>query len=450
VARVALVFPYFRTRSATELLFPPLGLAALAAQLRRLGLDTRVFDCTFGSEAWLRRELQSYAPDITGISSMVSLTRNTLRVAESVREVAPRSLLVAGGPLPTVFPDRYASHVDAVFRGESDLSFPRFCADVLARGGAVSSLHELTLSAYPGLFMARDGLRVDNPAAHHAQRELASFPPPDRSDFDHAAYQKEWRRTTGAAVTSIILSFGCPYGCDFCSKPVFGTEVRRRDLDVVFDEIDRLRALGYDGLWIADDTFTLDLSYLEEFCRRISRRRMTWSCLSRADAVTADLARLMKSAGCRRVYLGLESGSDATLRLMNKRVTVAEGRRATRVYREAGVEVAAFFIVGYPGETEASIEQTLALALELPLDEISFNVPMPLPGSALYERLGRPDEGRDWTRENELTFVFPSEVDQAWLRRRVDETMRAFAAKRRGTPSSNRHPRPGRPPARRG
>ena len=68
MARVALVFPYFRTRSATELLFPPLGLAALAAQLRQLGLETKVFDCTFGSLSRVRRDLRSYKPDIVGIS----------------------------------------------------------------------------------------------------------------------------------------------------------------------------------------------------------------------------------------------------------------------------------------------------------------------------------------------------------------------------------------------
>ena len=92
--------------------------------------------------------------------------------------------------------------------------------------------------------------------------------------------------------------------------------------------------------------------------------------------------------------------------------------------------MAAFFIVGYPGETVASIEDTFRLALTLPLDEISFNVPVPLPGSTLFERLGGPDEGRDWEQENEVTFLYPSEIDEAWLRRRIDETMRAFAAKK--------------------
>ena len=96
----------------------------------------------------------------------------------------------------------------------------------------------------------------------------------------------------------------------------------------------------------------------------------------------------MKESGCRRVYLGLESGSQATLDLMNKQVTLEQGARAAELYRQAGIEVAAFFIVGYPGETVAAIEETFALALSLPLDEISFNVPMPLPGSKLFERLG--------------------------------------------------------------
>ena len=278
--------------------------------------------------------------------------------------------------------------------------------------------------------MQADGLHVDNPAVHHSESELAAFPLPDRGDFDHVAYQREWHRRTGVKVTSLIATLGCPYSCDFCSRPVFGDVVRHRDLDAVFAEIDEIRRLGYDGLWVADDTFTLSRPYLEEFCRRIAGLRMTWSCLSRADGIDPATVRLMKAAGCRRVYLGLESGSQSTLDLMKKQVTVEQGIDTTRRYREAGIEVAAFFIVGYPGETVSSIEATFALALALPLDEISFNVPVPLPGSALFARLGGPDEGRDWEHENEVTFLYPSEVDEEWLRRRVEETMRAFAAKK--------------------
>ena len=429
-ARVALVFPYFRTRAPTEMLFAPLGAATLAGQLRTLRVETRVFDCTFVTFEGLRADLLAFRPDIVGVSTMVSLTRNTLRIADLVRSSLPGALLVAGGPLPTVFPGRYTRHFDAVFRGEADLSFPRFCRDLIHEGAAPGSLDRLPLDTYAGLFIQQDGLQVDNPTTHHSESELAGFPLPDRSDFDHAAYQGEWLRRTGAKVTSLIATLGCPYSCDFCSRPVFGEVVRHRDLDTVFAEIDEIRRLGYDGLWIADDTFTLSPAYLEEFCRRIAGLSMTWSCLSRANGIDPATMRLMKESGCRRVYLGLESGSQATLDLMKKQTTVEQGVHTTHLYREAGIEVAAFFIVGYPGESVSAIEETFKLALTLPLDEVSFNVPVPLPGSALFDRLGGPDEGRDWEHENEVTFLYPSEVDEDWLRRRIEKTTRAFAQKK--------------------
>jgi anaerobic magnesium-protoporphyrin IX monomethyl ester cyclase len=139
----------------------------------------------------------------------------------------------------------------------------------------------------------------------------------------------------------------------------------------------------------------------------------------------------MKEAGCRRVYLGLETGNPNTLKLMKKKATLEEGQNAVRLFHQAGVEVAAFFIVGYPGETTSSIEDTFHYALELPLDNISFNVPFPLPGSELFERVSKLDKNKDWNTENEVTFVYESEFDQEWLRQRIGETMQAFADKKK-------------------
>ena len=426
---VALVFPYFRTRARTEVLFPPLGPALLSAHLKGAGVEARVFDGTFSSLEALVDDVAAWRPVVVGISSMVSLTGASLRVAAALRERLPDALLVAGGPLPTVFPGRFLPHVDLVFRGEADVSFPAFCRDYVACAATRDDLGGLPLAGYSGLVADIAGRRLDNPPVHHAQAEIAGFPLPDRGDFDHRAYQDAWA-PTGRRPTTLIATLGCPYGCEFCSKPVFGDAVRLRPLDRVLTEVEDIVRLGYDGLWIADDTFTLRPGYLEGFCRRVAPLRLTWSCLSRANGIDPAIARLMRDSGCRRVYLGLESGSQATLDLMRKQMTVEQGVRAASVYRDAGIEVAAFFIVGYPGETVADIETTLSFALELPLAEISFNVPMPLPGSGLWDRLGGRDEGRDWTHENELTFVFGSDIDQDWLRRRIDETMAAFAAKR--------------------
>src|SRR4030065_1800220 len=157
---------------------------------------------------------------------------------------------------------------------------------------------------------------------------------------------------------------------------------------------------------------------------------MKWSCLSRSTGITEDIARFRKSLGCQRVYLGLESGSDETLRLMNKKAALDDAAQAVDHFRQAGIQVAAFFIVGYPGETPASIERTFRLALSLPLNEISFNVPFPLPGSALFDRVSGIGPDKDWSQENEVTFVYNSEFDPRWIRRRVRQTMQAFAEKR--------------------
>ena len=429
--KVALVYPYFRTRAPTELLFTPLGVAYLASQLHRLGIRARIFDCTFSTFEKLQESLQAYQPDIVGIYCMVTLSRNTFRIAEMVREILPHSLLVVGGPLPTLYPEHFNGRFDMVFRGEADLSFPRFCQDFFAlKGAARRQFQQLPLGRYPGLYTHQGGLEVENTLVHHTEVEIDSFPIPYRGDFDHAAYQQEGLNRDGLKITSLITTYGCPFHCDFCSRPVFGSRFRRRSLDSVMKEIGEIRQLGYDCLWIADDNFTLDLDYLREFCQRMEGSSTPWSCLSRVTGLSPEITRQMKTAGCRRVYLGLESGTQETLKLMNKKATLKDGINAVNLFHEAGVQVAAFFIVGYPGETTASIEETFRFALSLPLDEISFNVPFPLPGSSLFERVTELDMNKDWDKENEVTFVYNSEFDETWLRGRIEETMRLFAEKK--------------------
>jgi radical SAM superfamily enzyme YgiQ (UPF0313 family) len=431
MSRVALVYPYFRTRAATELLFAPLGVAYLAAQLHRVGIEAKIFDCTFSTFEQIQTGLKAYQPDIVGIYCMVTLSRNTFRMAEMVRADLPDSLLVAGGPLPTLYPEHFNGPFDAVFRGEADLSFPRFSRDFLGlEHTSRRRLSDLPLDTYAGLFVQHDGLRIDNPPVHHPENELDSFPLPYRGDFDHAAYQREGLLKGGAKTTSIITTHGCPFNCDFCSRPVFGNFFRRRNLASVMDEVEQIRQLGYDSLWIADDSFTLNIKYLKEFCLRMAGRNIKWSCLSRVNGINSELTHQMKAAGCRRVYLGLETGSQETLQLMNKKATLEEGIQAVELFHEAGIEIAAFFIVGYPGETIASIESTFQFSLTLPLDEISFNVPFPLPGSKLFERVSELDRNKDWDKENEVTFVYNSEFDETWLRGRIEETMRTFAEKK--------------------
>lgn len=425
---VALVYPYFRGRDPVEKLFPPLGIACLASQLAVRGVPTRVVDCTFESFDGAVDAVAGAQPGVVSISVMVTMSRNAFDLLSALRKRLPGTLFVAGGPLPTVHPGMFAKRFNLVFRGEGDVAFPDFCRDYLRAGARPAFLETMKSAVYPGLYAEIGGRVMATPPVHRSAAVLAQLPLPDRSGFDHRRYGEAMEQATGLRQTSIMVTRGCPFSCDFCSKPVWGNRFRKPPLERVFREIEEIRALGYTGLWIADDCFTLDTDYLASFCRGMIRRGtpVGWTCLSRVERLTPGLVDLMQRAGCHRVYLGLESGSDATLRLMNKRTTVAQGVRAVELFAAAGVGTAGFFMVGYPGETVEDVETTFALALSLPLDEISFTVPLPLPGTPLFARVADPAAWEDWEVANQVKFVFQSVFDEEWLGRRIAETMAAF------------------------
>jgi anaerobic magnesium-protoporphyrin IX monomethyl ester cyclase len=435
---VTLIYPYFRSRDPVEKLFPPLGIAYLASQLKELAIPVTVEDCTFEDFEEVLDRIETSRPAIIGISIMVTMSRNAFDLLAYLRKRLTKTLFVAGGPLPTVHPAMFAEKFDLVFCGEGDVTFPRFCQDYLSSCDDPHNLETLDLSSYPGLYRKRDGQVWSSPPVHHSSEILDHLPLPDRSGFDHHQYQAVMEKNTGLKQTSLMVTRGCPFSCDFCSKPVWGDLFRKPPLEKVFSEIEEIISLGYSCLWIADDCFTLDSGYLIAFCHEMIRRDVPvgWTCLSRVDRLTPGLVDLMKRAGCIRVYLGLESGSNETLGLMNKRVTVEQGIRAVQLFSEAGIGTAGFFMVGYPGESIGSIEKTFALALSLPLDEAWFTIPLPLPGTLLFTRVADLSSWDDWEVSNQVKFVYPSEFDERWLERRIGETMNAFRMKKASLPRS--------------
>lgn len=432
---IALVYPFHREESPAEeeKLFPPLSIAYLAGQMKERSLHVSVHDGTFLTPEDLVRNVAGDDPGIVSMYIMITLCRHAASHLRELRELLPDALFIAGGPLPTLYPERFAVDFDVVFCGEGDLTVPRFCDDYCRSGCVPVGLSTLDLTSYPGICTGHGDSIVRVPPVHHPVETIDRLPLPDRSLFDHRRYREFWRRREGHAMTSIMITRGCPFSCDFCSKPVWGNEYRKPSLDRVFAEIDDILSYGYDRIWIADDSFTLDSGYLVAFCERKIDEDLpfTWTCLSRVNGLDAHTVRTMRDAGCVRVYLGLESGDDDTLRLMGKKVTVAEGIRAVGLFRDKGIETAGFFMVGYPGETEESIAETLRLAVDLPLDDISINVPYPLPGSPLFSRVACIDPAADWETANEVSFLYTSEFDEQALRGKILEAREAFRKKRR-------------------
>lgn len=429
--KVMLVYPYFYTGIKRDQIFPPIGIGMLSAKLKKDGADVMILDCTFLSEEEAFAKAESFKPDIAGFYVMTTLANNAFRMAGKLRESNPDCIYTTGGPLPTLYPERFSRHFDFVFRGEAAKSFPDFCRDYLSSGDRQGFTSRIQPELYPGIYSS-GAVNIDFEAEHLSKEEIDALPKPDRSGFDHERYQSLGVECSGKKTASIMLTYGCPFSCDFCSKPIFGNMVRYRSLDSVFEEIRDIVSYGYDTLWISDDLFTYNEEFLRGFCERLKKEALdiSWSCLSRVDTINSDTAKMMRDAGCSKVFLGIESGNDEVLKLMNKRIDLKKVLSGVETFKGSGIACAGFFIVGYPGETVETIENTFAFALSLGLDEISFNVPYPLPGSKLFERVSEVSDD-DWNFENETRFLYRSDFDEGWLRKRIEETMTEFKKNRK-------------------
>jgi anaerobic magnesium-protoporphyrin IX monomethyl ester cyclase len=311
---------------------------------------------------------------------MFSMKHPALRLARRLKDNC--DLLVAGGPLPTLCPEDFLDDFDVVAVGEGEETM-RDLVDAFENGHL--------LSAVKGIVYQRQksGCKVIYTPPRELIEDLNTLPFPARDDFDNDAYKRHYFQKFGYTTTSLITSRGCPFHCDFCSRAVFGNKFRTRSPKNIVDEMETVEKLGYDRIWFSDDCFTLNRKRLLSICDEIVHRglEINWECLSRVDSVDEETAAKMKEAGCVRVFFGLESGNDSTLALMNKQASVSQGKRAVLTFKKAGIEVGAFFIVGYPGETDRTILDTLRFASSLPLDYLSFTMPYPIPGTPLYERL---------------------------------------------------------------
>jgi anaerobic magnesium-protoporphyrin IX monomethyl ester cyclase len=258
-----------------------------------------------------------------------------------------------------------------------------------------------SLATVPGIIY-----KTQNQVKHTAPRgfikNLDTLPFPTRDSLDNNAYKNYYKKRYGYTTTSIMTSRGCPFQCDFCSRPVFGNQLRSRSASNIADEVEEVRKLGYDRIWFADDCFTINRNRLLSICKELKHRkiRIGWECLSRVDTVDTEIARNMKQAGCIRVYFGIESGNDKVLKIMRKQVTTQQARNAVKTFRNIGIQTGAFFILGYPGETEQTVLDTANFASSLPLDYLSFTFPYPIPGTPLHERVKTQLTCDDWSEPN--------------------------------------------------
>jgi Fe-S oxidoreductase len=395
MTRILLIYPYFKPkRSRSIFRFPPLGICYVAASLQGAGYEVEVLDCTFMNRDDALAQAARAKADVVGIYSMMTMQEQSVMFARHLR---PHTrLLVAGGPLPSCDPKAFLDDFDVVVVGEGE----RTMVELVHAHETGSEKASVAGIAYQDSQNDESNGHEDvvlTPARVFTAN-LDDIPFPARELLPNEQYIQYGQQKFGHGKTTVMTTRGCPFRCEFCSNAVFGVSYRERSAANVVDEIERTLSLGYDYIHFADDVFTFNKKRLLEICAEIEHRELSfkWECLGRVDSITPELASAMKTAGCSRVFFGIESGNDEVLRLMNKRITVEQARSAVTAAHEAGLNVGAFFIVCYPGETNETVLDTLRFASSLPLDYLSFTMPYPLPNTALHERV-KERINKSWT-----------------------------------------------------
>jgi anaerobic magnesium-protoporphyrin IX monomethyl ester cyclase len=329
-------------------------------------------------------------PRVVGVYSILSMKNSAIWFAKQLSHCS--DLMIAGGPLPTTSPEIFLDDFDIAVIGEGEETV----LNILKSLDNKNSLFKVDGIAYRK--NEKGPMVLTNPRKF--RENLDSLPFPARDLFDHEAYQKYFRKHHSYTITSMITSRGCPFDCDFCSRPVFGKSYRCRSPANIADEIESIIPYNYDRIWISDDIFPINQKTGISTCDEIIDRKIDidWECLCRADIMNREIAAKMKRAGCYRVFFGLESGNNGILKVMKKRLSVEQAERAVRTIKSAGIKVGAFFIIGYPGETDETMLDTIKFASSLPLDYLSFTVPYPIPGTGLFKKLKGEMTNDEWKK----------------------------------------------------
>ncbi|OGR63042.1 MAG: hypothetical protein A2X31_00575 [Elusimicrobia bacterium GWB2_63_22] len=360
---------------------PPLGIAYLASRLRDKH-EVRVLD--FGKmdrrDDLFAGALREFNPEVVGFQCYSPEIGEVKRLSALVRDRLPGAVIVAGGPHPTLCPEetfrKLSPEAAYLLRGETEESFPLFL-DLLGGKGSPE--------AVPGLVWAENGgVRVND------MRPIADINALPQPSWDLINPQEYPPAQHGAffdkfPIAPIITTRGCPFACGFCTAPILsGRHMRKRSADTVMAEIELLyHKFGIREIHIVDDNFTLDKAHAVSILKRIIASGLPISLAFpngvRLGTLDDELLDLMKQAGVYLISVGIESGSDRTLKRMDKQLSVALIREKVALIKSKGIDLAAFFILGFPDETVAEMRETIKLSLELPLLRANFFTFLPLP-----------------------------------------------------------------------
>ena len=349
----------------------PLGLALVAAATRRAGHVVELLDLIGEPEptSVVGRVVEGFGPDLVGVSvrnidnqcldEPRFLLDQAREVVEAVRS-ATGAPIVLGGAGYSIFPEQILAYLKADFgiRGEGEWAFPAF----LDRWA-----HREDFSGFPGLYRPVPGLAA---------------PPEINSDLDQLPWTDlvSWLNVDPSAPDLWLpmqTRRGCPMACSYCSTPAIeGRHVRKRSPEAAADTLATLMQSGIKRFFLTDNTFNLPPSFAKAFCRALIHRGLKpmWRCILYPARVDEDLVKLMVEAGCVGVSLGCETGSASMLGALNKHFTLEDVRTVAGILFKHRLPTMGFLLLGGPGETMETVEESLAFMESIPWSALKITV----------------------------------------------------------------------------
>ncbi len=355
------------------------SLPIISAIAKQRGHVTELFE--FGpSPRKAAKRIAAFAPDIVGYS--VS-SNESQRYLEINRELKSRLDFFAlfGGPHPTFFP-RFIEKdgVDAICRGEADLSLPEFLDHF-----GTDKMHEVSNF----WVKAGDGTVSQNPLADLVE-DLDSVPMMDRD----LLYARS-RFLAASPIKGFFSGRGCPYSCSYCFNHAYnamyrgkGRVVRRRSVSHFLDEIKTVAA-GYPlGLIrIMDDTFGMDAEWLDEFAARYPKEvGLPFTCQARPNILTDDYCQRLKASGCHAVLMAVECSNEHLRKTVaNRRITNDQIEQGCENLKRRGIRIGTYNMLGVPGETEQDLLHTVELNQRAGVDYAEASILQPYPGTRIND-----------------------------------------------------------------
>ncbi len=368
---------------------PPLGVMTLSAVVKRdLGgeVDVRVRDLRIKRQReGFRDELLDWRPDVVGLSALSVEAERTAERVRFVKETLPEATVLIGGPYASASPLECLAdtRADVAFRGEAETSLVEWLRRHLG-GESAESVR--------GLALRDDGGKLLLTGARTEFEDLDSLPMPDWDAIRLKEYHKAGSSmnvfNAHKRYASIITSRGCPYQCVYCHR-FFGNRVRSRNLGLVMEEIRLLyHKYGIRELQICDDIFNADPKRVLEFCRLLKESGMklylTFPNAVRGDRLTRGVIDALKDAGAYMLVFSIESGSPRIQKLIKKNINLDKTIEMIRYADSVGLITKCAFMIGFVTETREEIQQTIDLAMSLPLLHGSFLTVAPYENTELY------------------------------------------------------------------